>query len=371
MEQGTLDPIKPITWSVKEPKAPRGKTVPREKTKFKSRKERRSRYLNRKAKKKLRRLRRKRKNKKEKLILTPTKRTHFLVLEAPKNFSFIHNTEEVLQYFKEATKFISKRKQVKFDMQKVDSFTPDAIAMLIAKIKDVNFTRGLMIQGNGPKKPELKKLFDESGFLEHVNSAYIPPTNPKNRLIHQVTRKKVFPDIAKDIGVTAVEHTFKDNRKFQPIFKIMIECMANTDNHANPNKEGVYNWWLFAYCNPDNNATCFTFLDLGVGIFNSLSVTSWKRNLLTKLENLTTVSLTAGENVNLVPSLFSGEIYTSKTKDKKRGQGLPSIKELSENPHIKNFVVITNNTKISLPTLTTESLKNKFNGTMLYWELHP
>lgn len=336
----------------------------------KSRKDRRQNYLMRKAEKALRRKRRKKSKKnKPRLILVPLRKDVFLNIKAPENFSFIDNTEEVLAYFKVAGKALSERNQVQFDLKDITNLTPDAIALLIAKVKDKNFTRGINVGGENPEKKELKQIFHESGFLEHVNSSYKPPKNEKNLLMHQVTHKKVHPDIAKQVGVLSVGHTFKNTTKFQPIFKIMIECMANTDNHASLKTEGIYDWWLFTYCNPEKNITSFTFLDLGIGIFNSNPVSSYKEKLLTTLENISDLSLK--DNVKLVPKLFSGEIYTSRTKDKKRGQGLPSIKECSENKHIKNFTIIANNVKISLPSLQTVKLENKFNGTFLYWELHP
>lgn len=345
------------------------------KKRTKCRKQRRIRYLERKAKRALKyRARKSQKEKKQQklaLLSIPEHRHYFEELEAPQNFSVINNTEEVLGYFRNVGRHLSRRTQIRFNLEKIKQLTPDAIALLIARVKDENFTHRLTVEGNKPLDKELARLFDESGFLNHVRSSYKPPDNENSLLIHQITHKKVFPDVAKKVSELAVKHTFKDEKKFQPIFKIMIEAMANTDNHASLKKEGVYDWWLFTYCNPTNHSTAFTFLDLGIGIFNSNPVNEYKTGLLNTIENLTNIDLTARDNVELVPKLFSGDIYTSRTRNKKRGQGLPSIKELSENEHIKNFTIITNNIKIKLPSMDSEVLANKFNGTMLYWELHP
>ncbi len=342
----------------------------RRKPRKKSRKERRDNHFLRAAEKRLRRKRREKGRKKFRQILTPLNRQYFEVIKAPANFSLINNTEEVLGFFKEAAALLSNRNQVDFDLRDIKDLTSDAIALLIAKIKDKNFTRGLSIKGNKPVKKELKRIFDESGFLEHVKSEYKPPKNEKNFLIHQVTNNKVSPDIAKKVGILSVKHSFKNDKKFQPIYKIMIECMANTDNHAGLNKQGVYDWWLFTYCDPVRNITTFTFLDLGVGIFNSNPVNSYKSNVLKGIDQVTGLNLTSRDNIKLIPKLFSGEIYTSRTAEKKRGQGLPSVQESSKNEHIKNFTIITNNVKIKLPSLESEVLSNKLNGTLLYWELH-
>lgn len=293
--------------------------------KFKNKKERLLNYFERRAEKALRRKRRKGKGQTTRLILTPLRDDQYVVLRAPTNFSLIENTEEVIGFFKAAARLFSRRHQVQFDLESVTKLTPDAIALLIAKVKDVNFTRGINVRGNKPKKKELKKIFEDSGFLDHVRAAYVPPKNENNLLIHQVTRKKVDPDTAKRVGELSVKHTFKNDKKFQPIYKIMIESMANTDNHADIKQEGVHDWWLFTYCNPENNVTSYVFLDLGVGIFNSNPVAEFKRQLLTSAENITNLNLTSKGNLQLVPKLFSGEIFTSRKKEKNRGQGLPSI----------------------------------------------
>ena len=335
-----------------------------------TKKEKKALYFSIRARRELRkRIKRKRHGKKERLRLYPKKRDVFISVTAPINFSFIKNTEEVLEYFRIMTVLISERNQVEFDLKDIKNLTPDAIALLIAKIKDIRFTRGLMIKGNKPLKKPLNRIFEESGFLDHVKSAYVPPKNDNHLLIHQVTRKKVDSEIAKKVCERAVEHTFKQQIKFQPIYKIIIECMANTDNHASLNEEVKYDWWLFTYCEPDTGVTSFTFLDLGVGIFNINPISSYKDSLLTKIENITRLNLK--DNMRIVPDLFSGQIYTSKTKDRRRGQGLPDIKALSSNKNIKNFTIITNNVKVELPSLKATSLKNKLNGTLLYWELHP
>ncbi len=326
-------------------------------------------YQKRRAEKALRRKRRKKlEGKKPRLILTPVNRDSYTKKYAPANFSLINNTEEVIGYFKDVGRTFADREQVDWDLENIDQLSPDAIALLVAKVKDVHFTRGINMKGNKPLKTDLKKLFDDSGFLDHVNSSYRPPKNENNLLIHQRTQKKVHPEIAKQVGLLAVKHTFKNTKIFQPIYKIMIECMANTDNHASLQAEGIHDWWLFTYCDPNTSVTSFSFLDLGIGIFNSNPVNNYKQRLITAIESATDMSLR--NNLKLVPKLFSGEIYTSRTKDKTRGQGLPTLKECSNNPHIRNFTIITNNVKISLPSEAAVELTNKFNGTFLYWELH-
>lgn len=295
----------------------------------------------------------------------------FEMVEAPKNFSFINNTEAVLLYFKKVSNLLSNRKQVEFDLENIENLTQDAIALLIAKVKDDNYTRGLNVKGNNPNKKDLKKLWLESGFLEHVSSSLVTTKNNDNLLIHKVTNNKVENEIAKKVGEIAVKHTFNTNEKFKPIYETLIECMANTNNHAGLEKEGIYNWWLLVYNDISTRITSFSFLDLGAGIFNSLPVKDYKRKLSLKLEKKTGIDIIPAFKLDLVNKLFSGKFFPSRTGKKYRGKGLPLIYRHAGNIYIKNFIIISNDVYIKLPQIECKNLKNKFNGTFLYWELHP
>jgi hypothetical protein len=323
--------------------------------------------LQNRVRKTLRRKRRTRKKRNNSWLL-PKDSEKYEIVNIPSVFSLINNTEEVLKFFKNVGNLFANRKQLHFNLEDVDELTPDAIALLVAKLKDDRFTRGLKSRGNLPKNNDLRRIIEESGFFEHVSSLYPVPRNKNNLLFHHVTAKKVDPTLAAKVGTLATRHTFKKKVKFSPIYEIMIECMSNTDNHANLKQRGYYNWWLSVYCNPKNDVTSFIFLDLGVGIFNSSPVSSYKKKILeSSLPDL----LLGNSNAILAPQLFTGIEYTSRTGEEKRGQGLPRIKVCSENDRIKKFVIITNNVKVELPNLKSTPLENKFNGTFLYWELHP
>lgn len=343
------------------------------KKRFKTKELKRVNYLVRKSRKEQERKRRhhKRASRRSKEVLAhiPKKPQQFFEVEAPSNFSLIENTEAVLHFFKENKKLLASRKQVGFNLRDIKKLTPDAIALLIAKVKDENFTNRLVVRGNSPQKADLKKMFDESGFLEHVRSSWVPERNEKNVLIHQITNNKVENEIAKDISKRAVAHTFGTGEKYRPIYEILIECMANTKNHAGMS-EGEYNWWIFEYSNPDTKVTTISFLDLGTGIFNSIPVQSFKRNAMIALKDKTGVDFIPNFNLNLLTDLFEGKI-SSKTGMEERGQGLPLIYDRSGNQQIKNFTIISNDVYVKIPSKESIILKNKFQGTFLYWELHP
>ncbi len=301
-------------------------------------------------------------NEKRKGLLKPKKPNKFQTITVPSNFSLVNNSEEVLEFFARAKKLLSNRIQLKFDLSEVTQMTPDSIALLVGSITDDRFSRGLSVAGNAPRKKALKRLLIESGFYDHVVSSDPKPRRHNSALFHQKNKFKVENDVAKSVCEMAVKHTFGSNEKFTPIFAIIIECMANTLNHANLDKPRKYRWWLFLYTNPDTKVSSFCFFDLGVGIFESLPVQNYIRRFMTKLS--------FQSNLDLLDDLFAGKI-SSRTKKKERGKGIPEIYEHSKHPLIRNFVLIANDVYCNLET--GENIKNEhpLMGTFLYWELHP
>jgi hypothetical protein len=225
----------------------------------------------------------------------------FVVHPAPKSFSLIADTNEVLRYFKEAEDFLSNGENVTLDISNVDTLTPDTIALMVASIHDIDFHHGSRIQGNAPQKPALLKLFTESGFYDYV-AARGTFTSNKKGLLHKEVNRKVVSQVAKDASLTGIRHVFGNEKPFEPLYEILIESMSNTNNHADLHHHGKCNWWLYVYCDPKKKLTSYSFLDLGVGIFESVVVQNYLKNAFkgTRLY----------KNINLVDDLISGKIQS-------------------------------------------------------------
>jgi hypothetical protein len=288
----------------------------------------------------------------------PKERKPVQNIEAPKEFSLIDNTEAVLSYFKSARENLNNGFPISFDISKIETLTPDAIALQIARIKDANFHKNSGILGNAPDDPNLQQLFLQSGFYQHVKTQGNKPQS-KDTLIHKVTKNKVEPQLAKEACLVGLRHTFQSEEIFDPLFDILIEIMQNTNNHAGETR-GEYDWWLHIFNEPETNISKYTFLDLGVGIFESLPARSFKR----KIGDL--VGLT--HNASLVEPLFNGEIK-SRTGRPERGNGIPQVYDSSKHKAFNRFVMITNDVYVNMKTLEIKKLRNNFSGTLFYWEL--
>lgn len=291
-------------------------------------------------------------------------RTQPVNMPAPENFSLVDNTNKVVGYLNDCRAKLHKDKKITIDISQIESLSTDAIALLVACVNDNNFLGKYgQIIGNAPSKIELTKLFVESGFYQHVQSEnqilkHVDQTD-KN-LLHRESHVKVQSDIAKKACQLGTKHVFNNESPFPIVYEMLIEAMSNTNNHANREEKGKTKWWLYVY-NAPNNKTCYSFVDLGVGIFDSVPVALYKK---------VAMLLNFSHNADLVKDLLEGRIKSREKIDQNiRGKGIPQIARNSESDKICRAYIISNDVKIDLKTKSAERLENNFNGTFLYWEL--
>lgn len=283
----------------------------------------------------------------------------YVQLSAPSDFSFIDNTDIVLEYLKTSEKHFRQDRGVTFDKSKVKVLTSDAIALFIAFLSGKRKFRG-----NAPENEELKQLFEESGFYDHVRTQQKlkKKVNTDKNLLHKESYNIVTPEIAGEAVMRGIKHTGLGFKDTDPVYDTLIECMQNTNNHASLNRYGNCNWWLYVYNDPKENLTKYSFVDLGVGIFKSLIANGLVKKFFK------TVSLLP--NIKLVDDLLNGKIQSRIEEDNEiRGKGIPQIVEYAKTDYFKRFYIIANDVKIDVKTGEKWQLNNDLNGTFLYWEL--
>ncbi len=288
----------------------------------------------------------------------------YVKLEVPKKFSFIDNTNEVLDFFIKCKSLLHENEKVQCDLSNITDLSSDAIALLAACANDESFLgKKGRIRGNAPSNPELLKLFIESGFYNHVKSTRKIKSahNSDLNLFHQESNYQVQSDIAKKACILGTEHVFGNKEPFPDLYEMLIESMSNTNNHASNNTvKNQFKWWLYTY-NAPNGHTMYTFIDLGVGIFDSIPMQIFKN--IKKLFGLS-------HNKDLVNDLLDGKIKSREKIDNKiRGKGIPQIANNSSSSNFARAYIISNDVKINLKEKTAEALNWNFSGTMLFWEL--
>ena len=281
--------------------------------------------------------------------------------KAPNNMSLIDNTDEVLEYFKTAETLFKNKEKIEFDIKKISNLTPDTITLMIANLNDSNYTRSGKFKGEAPTDPKLRKLFIESGFYNFVATSKQNKEQTKN-LLHKEADYKVRPNIAKAACIFGMNHALGSISPFEPLYEILVECMQNTNNHASLDCDEKLKWWMFVYNCEETNISKYSFLDLGVGIFESMRVKNYIKKAAKDIGFLS--------NTHFVKDLLAGNIQSRINKDNEiRGKGIPQIVAHSNFEIFKEFRIITNDVKIDLKNRTHEKLNNNFSGTFYYWEI--
>lgn len=283
---------------------------------------------------------------------------------APSNFSFIDNTDEVLDYLNKCHDAFKSKDKVNFNIEDLEILTPDAISLLVASINDPKFTLNGLFTGNAPKDKKLNKLFTASGFYNFVSSSMIVKQNQdiENNLLHKETDYKVRPVIAKNLCIKGLKHVVKELKPFEPLYEIIIEAMQNTNNHASAVKNDKTKWWAYVYNDPETGNSIYSFLDLGVGIFDSIVVKTYLQKQAQRIG--------MHHNVKYVKDLLDGKIQSRIELDNEiRGKGIPQIVNNAQLDCFKRFYIISNDVKIDVKNKVGIKLNNNFSGTFLYWEI--
>jgi hypothetical protein len=113
------------------------------------------------------------------------------------------------------------------------------------------------------------------------------------------------------------------------------------------------------YCDTESRKAAFTFIDQGIGIFESQS-------LLFRLRLAKKVLL--NKRTDVLRELLHGNIPSS-TGLRYHGYGLPGIYKACVHQRIRNLVIVSNNVYANVEKDEYRPLKSSFDGTILYWEV--
>lgn len=282
-------------------------------------------------------------------------------IEFSPHINLIKRPDNVLSLFNRAYELYKQNKNVHFDLTKCVEFSPESIAVLAAYISTDAFTNGMASRGDLPKNSFVKRLIKESGFFDYVRMVGGSQPVTKSKMLHKLTNNKVETDEVKEVCLFVkdkVEADYVDD--MEPLYDVLVEAMQNTNNHASPKGKGLYDWWLTRFVDRETNIIHYTFLDVGVGVYNSLPVQDFLRKVRTQL-NLTS-------NIDLVDRLVNGEIKSS-TGRPERGKGIPQIFDLSKDELFKDFYMLSNDVLVDAKTMKKTKLNQEFYGTLYYFTI--
>lgn len=288
-----------------------------------------------------------------------SRKTKAQVVTAPEVFSFLNNPDGVIGFLNEIRLSARKGRNVFIDLSDIKEFTPETVAILLSKIANKRFTYGMQLSGNSPDDPRLAKIFVQSGFYAHVQTRQKPPSKGFS-LIHRKSNKMVHGKQANELIEFATKNIFGNPRQAKGIYRVLLEAMMNTHGHASRDEDAIEPWWAMVYFDPDSRKAIFSFVDSGIGVFESIKVRDFKTNieLFVRLKN----------KGDLLKDLMKGKIG-SRTGSARRGNGFPAMYSALKRGQVHNFVIVANDVYGNIATGETRILSKPFRGTFLYWEL--
>lgn len=293
-----------------------------------------------------------------------------VVVQADEVCSLIEQPEESIKFFKTAEAAYADGNGVTYNLENTVEITETFTAFLISQIKDRNINQGRLSKVTFPENAECSKKLKKLGIFKKVGSSS-EEVELDSIPVQKLSNLQVANDIAKELVKTSAFILYGEEKRIKELYAILIEIMANTNNHAAADKKAKYPWWLFTFYDEDRDVIKFFFLDHGIGIFESLPVKQFMiRNPQPIFSNVGTAN-TYRRGLQLseiFSNLTAGKIKSSTGKPM-RGRGLPLVASLAKTDNFNQFVIISNDAYIDVIAEEVSTMNEFFSGTLFYFEL--
>src|SRR5665648_94113 len=295
--------------------------------------------------------------------------SHYKRIKAPTHFSLTQNTEETLSFIGEIENCFKHKQKVFVDVSHVEKIANGAIVVLLSIL--VNFkSNDIDFNGNFPKNSKVLKDLKDSGFFKYLykNIDKQESYSFENGICTHAN-KKASSELSEKIIRKASLHIWGEERRCTGVQRVFLELMQNTNNHASINKQGEKYWWATISPSSDEKKVTFSFIDYGVGIFESLSNKPEDNKFFDAINKVKNV-FKFTSNAELLKLLLNGDVHKTVTGKYYRGKGLPGVFNACRNNKISNLIIISNDAIADYSNDTYKSLNNRLSGTFVCWELN-
>lgn len=287
-----------------------------------------------------------------------------LVLKAPENFSIINSRDKVLEYLDKIFLHISRNEFLIMDMSKIQNTDALTVSLVIAIMLDGSkdgkeFAKHVSVKiptgNNGPAQMFRKTHFNDTVTTHNADQNFFMSRTDSR--VNNLYTKQII-NFAQNRGV--MEST-------EILNPILVEMFSNTNNHASLGKEKIP-WFLSIV--DDGSRLCFSAIDLGIGIYESLKTNSALKNIPQKEFDVIN-DMYDNEQSRYLSSQIPVGVYSS-TQELSRGKGLKEIYDrANSSTNCKKFVIITNKAMVNLLNITEIEGNSgvSFGGTAFYWEM--
>jgi len=295
---------------------------------------------------------------------------------APESFTLNENPEGVVCFINTLERSFESKQPVYIILDKVSSIDAGAIVSLLAIMKKFK-SAGIPFNGTMPSDINSCKILRESGFFKYLYSPiswqdedeFVLKNGGKNEVITHA-KTTVDPRLAQTVIESAAQTIWGAARRCPGVYRTLIELMHNTHNHASFDRKGEQHWWLYVSHDETAKVARFAFLDLGVGIFESLQRkpvgSPWQvgKEMLFDLFKYS-------NNAEFLALILNGELHraVSVTGENHRGKGLPAIADCIPKQQLSALRIVSNDVFANPGEGDYRLMSKCFNGTYIYWEL--
>ncbi|HLM57967.1 MAG TPA: hypothetical protein VK422_17815 [Pyrinomonadaceae bacterium] len=291
---------------------------------------------------------------------------------APRIFTLLQNPEPVISFINVLKKHFIKKQKVFVVLRDVEQIDYDAIVVLLSIM--IRFkAQGIPFNGDFPEHGDCRKKLDQSGFIKNLYKSfenedeYAIESNQTNYITR--ASKLVVAKLTAEIIQNASRAVWGEPRRSQGVQTTLQELMLNTNNHASPRGKGDMHWWLSVNYSENEKKMRFSFVDYGIGIFESLSSKPANNIFYGALKRLL-VKAPYKNNAELLRLIMNGELHRSVTNEYYRGQGLPGILDSMKENWFSRLHVISNDVFANVAKGEYRLLNGvNFPGTFIYWEV--
>lgn len=297
----------------------------------------------------------------------------YIIVKAPKKFSLVANTEEMIRFINRLEYFRSQRvKKVFVDMRYV-SFIDNGASIVLLSIIERFREAKVKFNGNFPIDAGTRKKMKESGFFAELSKDhpeyYAGHSTSKSRRIVTNTSIEVDSNVAADLIRTATPFVFGCKKRCPGIQRTLVELMHNTNNHAAGSGNKHSKWWMSIDTNIKGKTVAFSFIDYGIGIFSSLKSKKAGNQFFGWAQKLLDSGLGDPSRESLFQMILEGKFHATVTDKSYRGKGLPGIYQSLERNQMSKLFVVTNNVRAYVEEKRFDKIQENFDGTYYYFEL--
>lgn len=295
------------------------------------------------------------------------------LIDAPENLSLLNNEYETLEFLKKLQDNYNTRNKVAVLLDKVQTITTDAIAVLLSNMVHYKAAK-IGFNGTKPKNLQVNSILEASGFFKYLYGQAMRDQEAYsfrkiNNYIYTHGQKTVESGIADEIVKYASMTVWGDARRCPGVQTTLVELMHNTYDHAGEQK-GEKHWWISVEHNEQEHEVTFTFIDFGVGIFRSLKNKKPGEPLYGAMDYIIQHFPLASTEVDKLRLILEGQVTLTQSKEYYRGRGLRNIYQKAKKGQIANLAIISNYASTRVFENDYHALKNEFLGTFISFKMN-